>query len=173
MIPPRIVDSTGKSFPGSYLLFLYNRLYQRIEIGRLGRVVFSSGRHVYCGSAHGGLLPRVLRHLRGDGKVHWHIDRLTERWEREGAMLFPLPGPGECQLAAMLASMPGVRPGPVGFGASDCHCETHLFRLPRFFPCQDLINFTAPGRLFWCPASNAGQGINNASALQDATGVIL
>lgn len=51
----------------------------RIRVGALGEIEFAPGRYAYVGSALGGLEQRVSRHLRGDGKKHWHVDDLLEK----------------------------------------------------------------------------------------------
>ena len=87
------------------------------------------GIYAYAGSAFGGggLRKRVSRHLRKNKKKHWHIDFITsaplfyllEVWSIEGVR-------AECELAGVIAET--AEPIPE-FGASDCRCQSHLFRL--------------------------------------------
>ncbi|WP_456481616.1 GIY-YIG nuclease family protein [Methanopyrus sp.] len=118
---------------GSYaLVFRVNRRTE-VSVGSLGNVTVEAGSWAYVGSGTGrgpsGLRGRLGRHLKsareGTEKPHWHIDYLLSqaRPEVEGAWI--IEGDRECELAAILAEMvPGIQ----GFGCSDCHCETHLFR---------------------------------------------
>lgn len=112
---------------GAYVLEFANPDRQPIEVGALGEVVLPSGRLRYYGSAKGpgGLRARVRRHLRDDGKVHWHVDYLAEALEvrRVGyTTAF-----GECELVAMDEGSGEWSVVVEGFGASDCEtCEAHL-----------------------------------------------
>jgi len=102
---------------------------RRIRIGRLGRFDFPAGRYVYVGSAQRNLAARLARHGRRWKTLHWHIDYFS-RWARlEEAWAWPRPRADECRLAWAIAALPGAVPGPAGFGASDCHCATHLYHL--------------------------------------------
>ncbi|WP_088335751.1 DUF123 domain-containing protein [Methanopyrus sp. KOL6] len=118
---------------GSYaLVFRVNR-HVEVNVGSLGDVIVEAGSWTYVGSGMGrgpsGLRGRLGRHLKsareGAEQPHWHIDYLLSqaRPEIEGAWI--MEGDRECELAAALSDMvSGIR----GFGCSDCHCETHLFR---------------------------------------------
>ncbi|RMH04060.1 MAG: GIY-YIG nuclease family protein [Planctomycetota bacterium] len=119
--------------PGSYLLWLELTAQHTLAVGRLGRVRFPAGHYGYCGSARGpgGLAARVGRHLRGDGRPHWHVDRLRAVAAPREVWFWPDPGPDEHALAAALAAAPGLELVAPGFGASDCRCPGHLFRAAR------------------------------------------
>lgn len=95
----------------------------RVNIGRFGKHDFPAGRYIYTGSAKCNFEARIVRHIRREKALRWHIDYL---------------------LAAAGVSIAGVRryvegectinqatPGWVvvhGFGASDCRmgCGSHL-----------------------------------------------
>ena len=113
---------------GSYLLLLHLERARRIEVGRLGRLRFRPGWHLYVGSAMQGLSARLARHVRRRKRFHWHVDFLRAAADR----VVPLPIRSsrreECDLAAALADL--LEPGPPGFGCSDCGCPTHLFWSP-------------------------------------------
>ena len=88
--------------PGSYLLWLGLPGELELSVGQLGAFRFPAGDYLYLGSAHGpgGLRARLGRHLRGDGKTHWHIDYLREAvsvhavgWQKAAK---GLPGRLEC-----------------------------------------------------------------------------
>jgi Uri superfamily endonuclease len=116
--------------PGTYVLGL--ELTRRIDtvIGALGRFAFEPGLYLYVGSARGpgGLAARLNHHLHSRARPHWHLDHLRETaspiavWFLEGSER------RECIWATRLARSVCLSSGPAGFGASDCRCETHLFR---------------------------------------------
>jgi len=113
---------------GSYLLLIKLDSDAEVVIGALGKRGFAAGRYVYIGSAMGGLEQRVARHLRSEKRLRWHIDHLlTVASERE-ALLVPSSMALECDLARLIASLPGAA-AVKGFGCSDCRCSSHLFHL--------------------------------------------
>ncbi len=101
-------------------------------VGRLGRQRFD-GIYLYVGSALGpGGFKRVERHravAQGRSKTRrWHIDYLLGLGQLRGVLLFETQDKAmECALARELAR--AAEPVIVGFGASDCRCRTHLFRV--------------------------------------------
>ncbi len=101
-------------------------------VGRLGQRSFD-GVYLYVGSAMGpGGFKRVERHravAQGRNKTkRWHIDYLLGLGQLKGALLFETSDRAmECALAEALAGC--AEPVITGFGASDCRCQTHLFRL--------------------------------------------
>jgi len=113
---------------------------QAVRIGALGTVVFPAGYYLYVGSAlgPGGLAARLARHWQTAKKPHWHIDYLREvcllvcAWARVGQT------PRECDWALAVADMSGATIPAQRFGASDCSCQSHLFRLPRRADAVDL-----------------------------------
>ena len=112
---------------GVYLALFRLPRAQTITIGRLGRFTFPSGIYVYVGSAQRNLQARLARHARRRKSLRWQIDYLSTRADFVGALLVDGPKSLECQLAALLAQhYPRAVPG---FGASDCRCGGHLFRV--------------------------------------------
>ena len=102
-----------------------------LRVGRLGRFDFAAGRYVYVGSAQRTLAARLARHARRRKPLRWHVDYLA-RWARlERVWAWPRPKADECRLAEAIGALPGAVAGPPGFGASDCRCPTHLYRLDR------------------------------------------
>ena len=87
-----------------------------------------SGRYCYVGSAFGpgGVQSRVSRHLRSIKPVKWHIDLLTAQASFKALGIYFTPERMECILAEKLSTSFEGQPG---FGASDCGCPTHLFRV--------------------------------------------
>jgi len=117
-MPSRLPDLRG-----TYILVFQ---VQRPLENRLGRF---HGWYAYVGSAFGpgGIRSRVERHLRRTKRVHWHIDLLSESESFWAERLYYTPNRVECELAYELSKLfEGVR----GFGASDCGCPTHLFKVP-------------------------------------------
>jgi Uri superfamily endonuclease len=100
-----------------------------IEIGRLGDVQLESGLHAYVGSAlgPGGLAARLLRHVRGSARRHWHMDHLRPHVLIRGALIATGTRRVECMWATWLSQM--AEACIAGFGASDCACSGHLFRI--------------------------------------------
>ena len=109
---------------GAYLLILRLRRARRVAVGRLGSIRFDKGYYVYVGSAMANLSTRIARHVRRRKRMHWHIDYLRQAADE----VVPLPIRSsqklECRVASAFGSV--LDPGPLGFGASDCACPTHL-----------------------------------------------
>ncbi len=102
-------------------------------VGRFGTLRFD-GIYVYVGSAQGsgGLAKRIARHravAAGASRTrHWHVDSLLGLSERIDALGAETLDPeAECALADELARR--AQRVVDGFGASDCACRSHLFRL--------------------------------------------
>jgi sugar fermentation stimulation protein A len=110
---------------GSYLLVLKLHRERLLEIGGLGKVRLQKGSYIYVGSAMGNLRARIERHRRKRKRMHWHIDYLTQ--VADGLVSIPIRSSQrqECRIARALSAI--VKPGPPGFGSSDCQCLTHLF----------------------------------------------
>ncbi|MBN2079509.1 MAG: DNA/RNA nuclease SfsA [Spirochaetes bacterium] len=110
---------------GSYILVYRNTRRRRIVVGALGTIAFDAGYYLYCGSGMGDLFARIERHRRKSPVRHWHVDYLKDGMTMTAHL--PVVGdlPGECGLAAGLASLGGE--SVPGFGSSDCRCGSHLF----------------------------------------------
>ncbi|MEM4188113.1 MAG: GIY-YIG nuclease family protein [Candidatus Hadarchaeum sp.] len=110
--------------PGIYALLIYVPYDLSLNIGQLGAVDFKRGYYAYVGSALGGISARVRRHLRGEKRLHWHIDHLLLHARAVDVLAARGRGRKECTVAAELAKhLPSIK----GFGSSDCNCESHLF----------------------------------------------
>lgn len=115
--------------PGTYVLVLSSRSADLIQIGRLGALQLQSGFYVYVGSAlgPGGVRARLAHHLKLSRRPHWHIDYLgahtsvEEVWYRLDTRRLEHIWAERIGLAKV-ASVPLV-----GFGSTDCGCESHLF----------------------------------------------
>lgn len=106
-----------------------------LTVGRLGPVAFPSGWYVYVGSALGGLGPRLRRHAAEEKRHHWHIDVLRAACQLVAVAVHPGPERIECQAASIVAARPGSTQPVPRFGASDCHCPSHLI---HFIAAPDL-----------------------------------
>ena len=120
---------------GSYVLLMSLSEEQIITVGSLGSMSFSGGRYAYVGSALGGFESRLSRYLRTSKKPRWHIDYLLEKAELDAIIIGESPERTECTIALALARH--FDPVP-GFGASDCHCRSHLF-----FGADDMMTAVA------------------------------
>ena len=125
----RVPRTAGPRLPagkGTYALVARLDTPCKLNVGKLGPVELPAGYCLYFGSALGGLVGRIRRHLRRRKKLWWHIDYLTrvaapeEVWWNEG------PGRAECDWAAVGLLLPGATAPAPGFGASDCRCNSHL-----------------------------------------------
>ena len=118
-----------RSAPGSYAILLACSSVHRLRIGRLGWLVTEPGCYVYVGSAlgPGGVAARVGRHLRQSVRRHWHVDYLRPATCLTECWLAYDPSRREHEWADAFAGMPGSSVPLVGFGCSDCGCESHLF----------------------------------------------
>lgn len=110
---------------GCYCLVISLDDEKTIEIGKkLGKITFKKGHYVYVGSAMNSLTERVSRHLSDEKKLHWHIDYLLENAQITDVIYNESDKKIECELSQFLA---GKNSGIMGFGCSDCNCESHLY----------------------------------------------
>ena len=108
---------------GTYALLMHCEKPGRVRVGRLGWLTLQRGYYVYVGSAlgPGGLEARLGHHRRIARRPHWHIDYLRRRCKLVEVYSLESAERLECQWAHTLGE------GIAGFGASDCHCRSHLF----------------------------------------------
>lgn len=140
---------------GSYLLVLRLRGARSISVGSIGEVRFPAGLYIYTGSGMRGAEARARRHLRGEGKVHWHIDHLRRACEPVGALLVLSEERTECMLNELVGTLEGAEPFAPGFGCSDCGCATHLHLVDEG-ALLSLRRFFGTGA--WLPAAPADKG---------------
>ena len=147
---------------GTYALILHLFSRQTIRVGKLGKFDFPAGYYVYVGSAFGpgGLAGRLNRHVRltqdlpARKRLHWHIDylrqhtQLTEVWySSHDASREDIRASREHIWASLASQLPGATVPVPRFGASDCHCQSHLFRFfnpPNWAGFQGLLRVTFP-----------------------------
>lgn len=118
------IETLPKESRGSYVLLIRLTGEQVIATGNLADIRFSPGFYAYVGSALNGLRPRLLRHLSGEKKRHWHIDYLLERAFIIDIAVHKAESRSECAIAGTLSTAFDTIPG---FGSSDCLCRSHLF----------------------------------------------
>ncbi len=132
---------------GIYLLTI--RVGARTDLTFAGQSrALDSGWYMYCGSAMGGLRPRLARHLRREKRNHWHIDSLLEIGRIVDIQLAAdSDKSGECRTARFVCGWPEAKSVP-GFGAGDCRCRCHLFQFSR----RPALSLHAPRLLPLLPA---------------------
>ncbi|MBN1461475.1 MAG: GIY-YIG nuclease family protein [Armatimonadetes bacterium] len=112
--------------PGVYHLVLQLREPQCVRVGSLGTYDFPAGYYVYTGSALNGLEARIARHRRHRKTLRWHVDYLLPTAEIVRVVELPTRAAIECRRNQGVLAMTGARVVVRKFGASDCHCESHL-----------------------------------------------
>lgn len=128
---------------GVYILHLHVENQHDLQIGRLGKFTFPPGEYLYIGSARGpgGIAARLGRHLRGNGRCHWHIDWLRRVAGVNGYIYLVTNENLECAWSQHLAARLQAHFPAQGFGASDCQksqnrCTSHLLQVgTSFFTC--------------------------------------
>lgn len=110
---------------GSYILVLHLSADTRVDVGKLGPVVFPKGFYLYIGSAMDSLSKRIARHGRLRKRLHWHIDYLRPHTEVRAALAIRSAERLECSIARAIGDIShwSVK----NFGCSDCLCNSHLF----------------------------------------------
>ncbi|MGC9114507.1 MAG: GIY-YIG nuclease family protein [Fervidicoccaceae archaeon] len=129
-------ENEEKSFTcKGYYIFIFNlRKNKKIKIGKLGHMSFMEGYYLYLGSSFlkGGILQRILWHLRKEKKKHWHIDYLTTLEELEPIEIFYIcyNDKGKEPLIAECLNEKGFLVIE-RFGSSDVKSKGHLFFLGK------------------------------------------
>ena len=120
------IDELGRSDRGAYILEFRIDDAISINVGRLGRIRLEAGWHYYVGSAMGGLRGRILRHVVGGGKRHWHVDYLREKTKPLRVWWVVTRRRVEGEVAGIVRRK--CKPSVKGFGCSDRReSGTHLF----------------------------------------------
>jgi len=124
---------------GVYALFLEVSRNIIVNPGSLGILHFRNGYYVYVGSAQNNLEKRVARHCTRVKRRFWHVDYLlSNRSVHITEILFKAAGKAEeCKIAKRLQSigMPSI-----GFGSSDCRCNSHLYKVRNIVSARRLLN---------------------------------
>ena len=125
----RLMLAAVEPQPGTYALVLSAKANGLVHVGRLGSLRLQSGFYLYVGSAlgSGGIRARLTHHLKTASRPHWHIDYLRLHTTLEEVWYCHDRASWEHQWARHLGTQPGVSIPLAGFGASDCHCKSHLY----------------------------------------------
>lgn len=124
---------------GIYVLIVSVGYEREIRVGSLGTLTFERGLYAYVGSAQNNLEKRILRHLKKQKRVFWHIDYLlsNECVEIIVILFKEAPRSEECQIARALSSLySAIR----NFGSSDCNCTSHLFKINGYEDIEVLLS---------------------------------
>ena len=115
--------------PGTYVLVMSCARHQLLPVGALGMLSVCPGYYLYAGSAFGpgGLAGRLRHHMVFAPRPHWHVDYLRAVTRLEQIWFSYDPIRREHQWASLLRDKSGSSIPLIGFGASDCLCESHLF----------------------------------------------
>jgi sugar fermentation stimulation protein A len=128
---------------GSCLLILKLKRDRRIDIGKLGKILFKKGFYVYVGSAMANLTKRMERHRRLRKQRHWHIDDLRAVAEFHSILAIRASERLECEISEAMSEI--AEWDIPGFGCSDCSCGTHLFGMAgdpiRSRPFRELLQY--------------------------------
>ncbi len=100
-----------------------------VRVGALGQINLGRGFHAYVGSAKRAIAKRLKRHRRKRKPMRWHIDYLARVARPVCAVTWAWREGRECRLAAAIDSLELGELAAKSFGASDCACPGHLFRL--------------------------------------------
>ena len=116
---------------GAYQLVFQLEHETTIAVGALGCHKFPRGKYVYTGRALIGLNSRIMRHLRTEKKLRWHIDYIPQEVCIEEILVYPGKAAEECAISNETARLlEGIFPVK-GFGSSDCRCSAHLQLIPE------------------------------------------
>ena len=129
--PQPAFDPPLDSWPdaGVYQLRLRVSVAICVSVGKLGRITFPPGLYVYTGRAARALRARVLRHVGGARRKHWHIDYLLARRETRVQRVTLLSRDPADECAVNVDAGRTGRAVADRFGASDCRsqCPAHLW----------------------------------------------
>ncbi|MEE9493885.1 MAG: GIY-YIG nuclease family protein [Gammaproteobacteria bacterium] len=114
---------------GTYVLEVFLSTSEQIRVGKIGVKGFQAGYYYYVGSAFGpgGLRARIRHHAGHSRRKHWHIDYLSELAELQSVFFVADTQRFEHEWAQRLMSLALLNIPVKGFGATDCHCLSHLF----------------------------------------------
>jgi Uri superfamily endonuclease len=113
---------------GVYVLIIHVGEDIGVNVGALGKLTFKKGLYAYVGSAQNNLEQRVKRHLGREKRKFWHVDYLLDSDAAKVVEVLYRQGSKaeECLVACEISKRGEAT---VGFGCSDCHCRSHLFRV--------------------------------------------
>jgi len=127
-VPWTTIEKEAKD-RGGYLLILNLKRDRRIDVGKLGKVLFRKGFYIYVGSAMANLSKRMERHRRLRKRHHWHIDELRAIAEFGSVLAIRSSERIECEVAKAISEI--AEWSEPRFGSPDCSCDSHLFGVAR------------------------------------------
>jgi Uri superfamily endonuclease len=124
---------------GIYVLIISVDKDTAASIGAFPEIKFDKGLYAYVGSAQTNLEKRVARHLSRTKRRFWHIDYLLGMDSVSVLKVLQKKGPRseECKFAKKLGK---IGHAIIGFGSSDCRCESHLFKLKDYEFLREWMN---------------------------------
>lgn len=123
---------------GTYLLLLECLNDCEIEVGKLGKIIFKKGYYIYIGSAMNNLEKRILRHLKKDKKIKWHIDYLTTNDSFIIRKIF-IKKSNKKEEEKISKIFEKYFNFIKNFGNSDCKDNSHLFLINNFKVLYNII----------------------------------
>lgn len=130
----------------SYILILILKKNLSIKVGSLGEIKFKKGYYIYIGSGKRNVKKRVLRHIKRNKKIKWHIDYLTTNKNFKIKFIFLFNEISECELANKfyLNNFSYI----YKFGSSDCHCKSHLYYSENYKKIKNQLKFLKKRRFY-------------------------
>jgi Uri superfamily endonuclease len=124
---------------GIYVLIIQVSHDATVQVSALGKLAFKKGLYAYVGSAQGNLEQRVRRHLRKEKRKFWHVDYLLDNAAAKVTTVFykQAAKAEECAVARAIGEKGEA---VAAFGASDCHCKSHLFRVESYGFLQEFMS---------------------------------
>lgn len=121
----------------TYILILKLKRDLSIGIGSLGIQNFKKGYFIYIGSGKRNINLRILRHIKKEKRLHWHIDYLTRDENFIIKKVYLIRDFSECKLAEFfsLNNFYYIK----NFGSSDCKCKSHLFYSKNLKDIESLL----------------------------------
>lgn len=118
-----------KKARGTYVVIAGLEIEKYIRVGKIGTFCFQPGFYAYAGSAFGpgGLMSRIMHHIRISSKPHWHMDYFRREAKICEIWLCYDQKPLEHVFADTFLAMDSCSVPAKRFGSSDCKCISHLF----------------------------------------------
>jgi len=123
---------------GIYILEIFAKEDFTVFSKTFSGYVFPEGYYYYVGSAQKNFRSRILRHLKKEKTVHWHIDNITTIHSNLITNVYIFINKTkdfECQLVQNLINSTALKYSAKNFGNSDCNiCSSHLLYSKKKIP---------------------------------------
>ncbi len=123
---------------GIYILEINAEKDFTISTKTFSNFLFKKGFYYYVGSAQKNFRSRILRHLKKEKIINWHIDHITTKTSNKivSVYLFQnMPKNFECELVQTLTGKGILEYSANNFGNSDCKiCDSHLLYSEKKIP---------------------------------------